>query len=51
MTLEQIHKFMADIKATVWLIIATALSVYIWVSIVEKHRNEIDEIIKEIDGE
>ena len=32
---------MADMKATVYLIIATALSVYIWVSVVKDHRDEI----------
>lgn len=44
----QIHKFMADMKAIVYANIAFILSLYIWVSVVEEHRGEIDEIMKEI---
>lgn len=46
----QIHKFMADMKTIVRTNIAFILSLYIWISVVEEHRNEIDEIIKEIEG-
>lgn len=47
----QIHKFMADMKAIVWTNTAIILSLYIWVSTVKEHRSEIEEIIKEIEGE
>lgn len=46
----QIPKFMADMKAIVRANIAILLSLYIWVSVVEEHRDEIDQIIKEIEG-
>lgn len=47
---RQIHKFMADMKDLVRTNIAFLLSLYIWVSVVEEHRDEIDEIMKEIEG-
>lgn len=46
----QIHRFMADMKTIVRTNIAFILSLYIWVSVVEEHRDEIDEIMKEIEG-
>lgn len=44
------HKFMADMKNFVWARIAFILSLYIWVSVVKEHRDELEEIIKEIEG-
>lgn len=50
MMVRQIHKFMADMKAIVRTNIAFLLFLYLWVSIVEEHRDEIDKIMKEIEG-
>lgn len=47
---RQIHKFMADMKNIVCANIAFLLALYIWVSAVKDHRDEIDVIIKEIEG-
>lgn len=47
---RQIHKFMADMKTIVRMNIAFILSLYIWVSVVKEHRDEIDGIIREIEG-
>ena len=47
---RQIHRFMADMKAIVRTNIAFILFHYLWVSVVEEHRDEIDKMIKEIEG-